>query len=262
MLCSLAALLFTAVNARPEDSPPMDRLVLWLKADSLELKSGQQVERWGDSSPSRNTASSSSLDNQPSFVASSVGEKPAVRFDGVDDFLKVSPVNLPKGLTYAVVLRTTSKATEVSYPGNAPATIIGDHRGSVGSGFGLREGCLQYNAYDGTKDEWSHLTMPKPINDGVARVVIVTQNAEGGFVDLYVNGARELSDHANYPAESAGFDRIASGYVAEDDAGADVFVGDIAEILVYDTLLPDETRWALERYLGAKYKIAIARKDL
>src|SRR2546425_13097606 len=66
-------------------------LQLWLKADAgVTTNATGGVTQWVDQSPNGNTAAQTTDASAPLFVADAQNGKPALRFDGVDDFLDVA----------------------------------------------------------------------------------------------------------------------------------------------------------------------------
>jgi hypothetical protein len=131
----------------------------------------------------------------------------------------------------------------------------------VYNGFGLSNGLSLYNGYDGG---WYHVNGTKTLNDNAAHVLSAThgKNIPGGLAAgagtarLFADGAQEVSGSIGYYPLLAGFDRISGGYI-NGSATADFFSGDLAEVLVYNTVLSSSDRFWVENYLGDKYNIVV-----
>src|SRR3954464_9443177 len=67
--------------------PPSSGLKLWLKADAGVTLAGSAVAQWNDQSGNNANASQAVAAQQPAFIASAVNGKPALKFDGSNDFL-------------------------------------------------------------------------------------------------------------------------------------------------------------------------------
>ena len=79
--------------------PTVTGLALWLKADAGTTLNGATVSEWADQSGQGRMAVQPTAANQPALVPTELG-KPALRFDGVNDFLAFNlPVNGLDGLT-------------------------------------------------------------------------------------------------------------------------------------------------------------------
>jgi hypothetical protein len=79
------------VTVLPKEDPvlPQDRLVLWLKADSLnKIGDGGAVAVWPDSSRNGLDPFQDESGKRPVWKAKAVNGLPAVRFDGADDHLR------------------------------------------------------------------------------------------------------------------------------------------------------------------------------
>src|ERR1041384_8803564 len=142
---SLIAFLFPGWSGEAQTLTVTNNLVMWLKADSLALANGAPISTWADSSTNLNHATQQTSGNQPAFVANAINGNPVVRFDGSSDFLAVTNkldltgfrrVQLPNGLTYLAVFRTTNTYSTHSYPLNAPLSLIGDNTQNIENGFG------------------------------------------------------------------------------------------------------------------------------
>ena len=100
----------------PAASLPVTGAVLWLRASALASShnNGQPVAAWSEASLPGANVSQSNIIHQPTFVANAFGAAPAVRFDGVDDFLGNPRTLLPGGATgstHFAVLRDAGSTT-------------------------------------------------------------------------------------------------------------------------------------------------------
>lgn len=84
---------------------------LWVRADlGITLNVGN-VSAWGDQSGNGNHLSQGTAGFQPLFVASAVNGLPAVRCDGVDDFLQSGAYVDTEPVTLFVVFKTITNGT-------------------------------------------------------------------------------------------------------------------------------------------------------
>jgi len=79
-------------------------LALWIDATDLNgdgttdtVTNGASVSAWTDKSLTTATVNQTNSDNQPTRQTNSFGTKPAVRFDGTDDFLNISSLRADNG---------------------------------------------------------------------------------------------------------------------------------------------------------------------
>src|SRR6185369_14696112 len=79
---------FAAGGAEPDT---IAGLQLWLDASQLSgVSPGASVGNWSDSSSSGHVATQSNLLNQPTYQPSALNGRPALRFDGSNDYLDLS----------------------------------------------------------------------------------------------------------------------------------------------------------------------------
>ena len=87
-------------------------LVLWLDATDVDgngnpdsLGDGSSISAWIDKSTKGVTVNQTNSGNQPVYKSASFGSKPAVRFDGIDDVLNLTPIRSTAG-GYSVYVAT------------------------------------------------------------------------------------------------------------------------------------------------------------
>jgi hypothetical protein len=87
-------------------------LVLWLDATDVDgngnpdsLGDGSSISAWIDKSTKGVTVNQTNSGNQPIYKSASFGSKPAVRFDGIDDVLNLTPIRSTAG-GYSVYVAT------------------------------------------------------------------------------------------------------------------------------------------------------------
>lgn len=91
---------------------PATGLGLWLHADTGVTLNGTAVSQWADQSGNNHTAGQSTAANQPQLISNALNGKPAIRFDGTDDFLSATyPINGLDGLTMFLVSANRSATT-------------------------------------------------------------------------------------------------------------------------------------------------------
>lgn len=213
---------------------------LWLKADSLALSDGTAVTTWTDSSGAGNDVTQSVAGSKPTYKAGIQNGQPVVRFDGsADHLIKASgaATMLALPITIAVAAkRDTTDAFQKSY---------------VGSVAGV-EGQLQIQGVAGVNTIRSYYGTV--LADGIPgtswHVVVFTADAAGS-ANIYLNGAA--------PSSGATGTTIAAGdFGVATTAAGQFWDGDIAELLIYDTVLSTGNRDSVESYLGSKYGITVA----
>ena len=90
---ALAVSLVSAglLNSNAQVLTVTNGLQLWLKADAgVSTNAGGAVTQWADQSLNGNNALQAVDASAPLFVANAQNNRPALRFDGVDDYLDVA----------------------------------------------------------------------------------------------------------------------------------------------------------------------------
>ncbi len=94
----------------------LDGLALWLKSDVGVTYDNLGVSRWSDQSGLERDGVQDNAVSRPAFVAHGLGQRPVLRFDGVDDRLAIEDLNFSaaqNGVTIYAVARSTSNAAQV-----------------------------------------------------------------------------------------------------------------------------------------------------
>ncbi|RIK83999.1 MAG: hypothetical protein DCC68_02270 [Planctomycetota bacterium] len=268
-------------------TPGDPNLTAWFRADSGVTLNGATVAQWDDLSDialnTNRDVTHPTAANQPTFIASvpALNNMPAIRFDGSNDFLRRTVDGLPG-----------SAATGVPQPavGNSDRTVFAVvnnimprpatngiehvlHWGSATNDFSYgvlaaAGGTRTFsNHYWGGVDNGSVASSARPSvvtftydNDflagigraGADRMWVNGMNA--GLVDLQgtntvpVAPAHQLKTGSNASAQFALGSRI-SGW-------SEGYLGDIAEVIIFDQALSDADRMSVEGYLSNRYGIS------
>ncbi|PYJ85882.1 MAG: hypothetical protein DME22_07470, partial [Verrucomicrobia bacterium] len=145
-----------------------NRLQLWLKADAgITTNASGGVTQWADQSTHGNNAVQITDAAAPLFVANAQNNKPALRFDGVDDFLDVADadsisiagdissffvVKFDDFATYRAVWGKTvdnlpAPTDYYTLPGTGiPRLYRGDGQGTGASDIGAADGAARFRA--------------------------------------------------------------------------------------------------------------------
>jgi hypothetical protein len=86
---------------------PLDGLELWFRADQGVTQSNGVVATWSDMSGHRRDALQTALNYRPKLADGALAGKPALVFDGVDDFLKLPTldVDFAQGLSLFIAMQ-------------------------------------------------------------------------------------------------------------------------------------------------------------
>ena len=244
------------VSATPMTVPgppvgvPLDGLVLSLDASALSLSDGASVSTWLDGSGVGVNASSSGSE-RPTFVSSGIGGVPSVRFDGVDDFLRLGSgfEDFSDGVSMFVV------ASPSAVRSGSKLLLLGNGAGQQNISLG-RSGSspgLQYFTTDASGGfGWFNTA------DGLSNESGVYSMVQGGGAPNSVVSGSVFRDGVTVgsgsvfvpPVVSRGANFIGKSYWADQ-----LFEGDIAEVLLYDRALTSAEQATVNGYLSTKYGI-------
>jgi hypothetical protein len=216
-------------------------LAIWLKADAIiGLADGDPVTTWEDSSTNNRDATQATSASKPTYKTAIINGKPVVRFDGVDDLMASSLSMATKPLTAFVVAKFTDFTVPrtmfgASVNGGAQFRIGTDAKMNL-----LRQDTALIGAQTGT------IATATPV------LCSVTYSGAGAYV-FYEDGTADGSgtNDQTFAASTMVVGRHGA-------AAQEWMLGDIAEILFYDSVLSTTDRDAVEDYLGDKYGITVA----
>jgi hypothetical protein len=235
-----------------------DGLVLWLRADAGVAHSGGFVDAWQDQAADvggTNSATGTGA-SRPEWVLEGFGGRPAVRFDGTDDFLTVPDhdaldlgTGAGKGWTLFAVYRRDDTATLfkdiVAKTGGASNTT--DWR------FFTQSGSLLWGT--GTSADtvaWMSVTEPAAVVPHIIAGTVRQTGETSGSKVLYVDGAPVAS--GNYTAKAPA--NAANVTLGGSTASTGNLQGLIAEVLVFNRELSDDNLNNVGFYLQEKYGLS------
>lgn len=215
-------------------------LQLWLKADSLSLNDGDAVTTWTDSSSAGNNVTQSTTAAKPTFKTSILNGRPVVRFDGGDDLRTASSPTISSQAEFTVFAVASAGASGTT------RRICGWTTGGWGLGQtgGIQMSLTTFGVKDystGTNDFGSQGTWK-----------IGTWQFNSAYSVLFwMNGASKgtVTGTNNAVASTATF--------SVGSRGSEYWTSDIAELLVYGSLLSAADRKLVEGYLAGKYAIGV-----
>ena len=242
----LSVLLCTDAQVGPGGVGDQTTNVLWLRAGDISgIAGGDALDiAWPDTSGNDHDASQSTAAYRPLFISSAVNGKPAVQFDGTDDFLDDSH-------SY------TARTAFIIYKVDATLqlnTDLGQAWGNYAEGAHIamdaRVALPQGFSFDGT-----------PINVGKARYAL-DGGTYGAFVANDNNPAWTYDQWELITAEFEGnramTRQVIGSLFPSFPVGTHQYGGGIAEIIIYNTTLNTAQRIIIENYLSSKYNIDIS----
>ncbi|MEI6122896.1 MAG: PKD domain-containing protein [Bacteroidota bacterium] len=207
-------------------------LSLWLKADEgITLNSGH-VSVWADQSGNGNTATQSTLANQPLYVANGLNGKPLLRFDGVNDLFNINAITLTKVSFFCVmrVIGVTNRVIILGTTSTSTYNAIQNMSGTTNSFIQGGNGSSQVSAATGH----------------ILNYAILSGVWDGSASTFYVN-------LTSYIGTSSTFTAVYNTIGARTNSLPAWSSGDIAEIIVFDTNISNTNRVQVENYLNYKY---------
>ncbi len=210
------------LTTTPTEPLTVPGCVLWLKADGLALANGAAVSAWTNAAARVSIATQGTAGNRPTFVTNARNGKPAVRFDGNDDYLDFTSLN----------------AQTVFFVCNVAAASAG------------LDGLLgYYNSDTGIRREgdtgWQHAGNGNDFSNPAGSTFRVNAVA-GGTVAESIWHVGE----AYRGTGTMAFNRIGGYYAGR------FLAADISEVLVYDRPLTATEVNRIGYYLAQKYAVS------
>jgi len=238
-----------APTKTPLNNPPsFADLLLWLDANQITgLANGAAVSAWNDSSGFGHHAAQASSTLRPTYQASSVNGRPAVRFDGSNDYLTNStfnPLGGRNGVTAFVVYRSlTSSGNHVGF--SEGARNVNQQMYSNGTYAYATAG--NYGRVSSSTS--TAVTLWNSVYDG-------TQSGNAARLRLFLNGTqRTMNFTGTIPAA---LNNTSSYEVGRPQGTSSAYwFGDIAEVIVYGRSLSEGERVNVQSYLSDKYSLGI-----
>jgi len=205
---------------------PKTNLSLWLKADSLPtlVLNGSSVSAWKDCSGNGNDVIQSDINSQPTYLTNTLNGHPVIKFDGTTDYLRNTTFSQTQPLTVFVVWHVNST-----------------NGGTVFDGVNSRILLRYFNnmqAYAGASLIY---------NKSIPFTNLSTIEYNSSNSAIYENGVLMNSGDLGTNI----LDGLVIGSVVSNDG---LFLdGYIAEIIMYNTVLTNNERIAIETYLSKKY---------
>jgi hypothetical protein len=259
---------YTTVPPPPASLNYTNGLVLWLKADAGVVKGNKsEVTVWQDQSPNSPNTASVSTPYGPSWVDNGPNLPPTIRFNGVNQYMETATnvdLSTAQGGSWVVLLRPS-----VAYGGDYPTTVA--------SILDNRQYAMQWKVQEkifgmdicrlvNNNPTWLDSTggpYTGPYTPDQFYLVICTYDKNNGAYQIYVNGANvpptptppitavPLATQTGYETVKMQIGRSPFG---------NYFLGDIAEILIYNAPLSQANRWTVQNYIASKYRLNIPQQ--
>ncbi|MGA9291323.1 MAG: ScyD/ScyE family protein [Ignavibacteriaceae bacterium] len=256
--------IFRVVNSEI----PGKRLQLWLRADTGLVFNGSKVSRWMDQSGNGNDAIESDTSRQPVLVNNVINNKPVISFDGVNDRLGFTGSKKMSQISLFMVFNNKSGASGSNPPGFV-LTFGPGGTYAASEHFAIKMRGMDNGDNDiivGTEDHNDYVlfTGQNIAKYNEWRNIFIVRDKTVSNTTLWWNGvsAPSSASGANISISVPLGDSTASGggIGSTDnfpDLGRVLAKCDIAEIIVYDTVLSDPDQSTIEKYLSNKYNITV-----
>lgn len=238
-------------------------LALWLDANdaSTITLNGSTVSQWSDKSGNNRHVSQATTANQPTYLSTGFNGKPALSFDGVDDFMPMNNV-LAIGNSQAASLSSFA----VFNFSSAPAVNRFVFRGGAGGSPSLN---TDYAVFVGSADSlyrfgtgsstdstaWQVLPTPLASADQlIFSGVMAASSGTTGTKASYMNGTLRAS--GNYAIKGPAATEAAIGALINAGAGSAFFQGNMTEVIMTTSALSTQDRQRTEGYLAHKWGLS------
>jgi hypothetical protein len=215
-------------------APPASGLYLWLKADAGVTAPGGKVSHWVDQSGNGRHGSMATLSRQPSVVAGAINGLPVVRFFGAQS-LVLDVLSSPT--TYTVFVVGKNNQTSESF-----SMILGP--GGSSPNHQLR---------------WDSGTTALFVanNAGVIRTSPTGNTRVYHALSVRYDGSTLTFYRDGNSTSSSTFTATQPWTIAQVGAWFSQFflVGDIAEIVIYNSAVSETVRQQVNSYLRTKYNL-------
>ena len=219
-------------------SPEEYSTSLWLDSSDLTSisHSSDSIHEWRDKSGNDFHAIQSTLTKKPTLILSGLDEKPVVNFDGTDDSISSTSLNISQSYSIFIVAKTNNNETGRDYIfdgaiSSARSLVALDESGKIKMWAGWDNG------------GWQDSTFSTPDGYFVMTAVFDTTNSLLGL-----NGTSTSS-------LNLGTSNLTNGITIGANAGttSDFFDGSIAEFIILDETVSSTSQNEIEGYLANKW---------
>ena len=237
------------------DPTSLSGLMYWFKADSLSLTDGDAVDTWSnEGNDSRGDVANTST-ARPIYKTGIINGEPVVRFDGVNDRLVTASAEAkPSSVTVYAVFNTDDVSS-------AAGLLMGQSASNALRGWGIgvpdffgSQTLVEGRSYSSSGTVRIITANSTTISNSTFYCLAATYSNGDTQFNMKLNGAdqTEGTTSTNYNAIEGTAYRFAVGNQGEYSGGF-FFDGDLAEVLVYDSVLTGSDLTDVEDYLLGKY---------
>lgn len=243
-----APLSLTVTSTAVIPLPNPDRLRLWLRADKGVTETAGAVSAWADQAGFNNTAQTVAA-RQPTVIPNAINGKPALRFDGRDDSL-LAPHSASLAITGEISSFFVVKFDDYATFNAVWAKTQGNQPGPTDFYTLPNSGLPQVYRGNG-------------LGVNAASVGIVAAEAGSYSIMGFDHGESTLHHYLNGDWNGKSQITVTRGdtgrplYVGTRDDQFTHLKGELAELIIYDTVLSDADRTTVNNYLSTRYGITL-----
>jgi prepilin-type N-terminal cleavage/methylation domain-containing protein len=250
----------TSAAKKTTDSPVLkiDGLILWLEPTlsnsflESEITDGGSISAWNDMSGLKtpNNFSQATQTKRPLYTRNAINDLPAIKFDGVDDFLSFSTFQFPyANYTIFVVFSTsnTSSSTDIlslDYSGDHGLILESQPNGIIKT--------LHRFPYSSSVGGDSFLSSSGQIINGNNYVLSYVRNLQAATSVVKLNSTTAIS--ATPTIQSFNTDNL-NLVIGSLMGTSRFFNGYISEIIIFNRVLSNQEQSDVESYLDQKYNL-------
>ena len=238
-------------NSSEIAATPFD-LAVWFMAGTLTgLANGAAVSSWPDVSGNTNNAAQAVPGQQPVYVNGAMSGLPVVRFDSTNSTFLAFTRTVQDDWTMLIVYQSTQNNQGTGTDFYQGAGLVNGDQPNAQNDFGT-----QLNANGqitvGTGNPDTAISSGSGFNDGQPHVVTFERTESTGAIMLLVDGTQVASGIGATNSDTA----PPQLYLGAVPSGGGFFSGDLAEVLVFNSVLSGNTLVAAETALKGKYGLS------
>lgn len=239
------------VSAGSDEPGDIANLLFWLKADSLALADGAAIDTWEDSGANNWDATAAGTE-RPTLQTNEINGNPVVRFDGTNDYMKITSL-----ATGGVATLTVYAVVKMAVPGSQIIIL------QQFDPWYNQTGGWVINVKTTAKPEIGHFgNVGLSVNDGTIDLADGTPKVIRCLFDMslatnevaaWINGSSATGTYSfNSNNTTSGFGTNTLG-IGGTPGGGQVLTGDIAEIAVWTRALTAGEVTSMDSYFTTKY---------
>lgn len=221
-------------------------LVAWFKADSIGAGDGSAVSTWSDSSGNANDATNGgAAGTKPTYKTNIVNGQPVVRFDGGDGLIVANQANFNIATYTAFIVATYTSGTGAIMAKNV--LVANTTRRKLQFSFSNTTTFTTSSGNDGTQ---FNTTISNATTPG-----IYVYTTTGDSAHIVTKNGTDTASTTTLNESSGNFNSSPLLIGSAFGIGTEGYVGDIAEIIIYNVPLAASERLGVQNYLADKYGI-------